>query len=346
MSTFDLTQPLYFKPVMMERVWGANRLDRLFGKPIPPGQTIGESWELVDRPEAQSTVTAGPCEGRTLRELMEHDPQGVLGALLSAARPDRFPLLVKYVDAGTPLSVQVHPDDHGAIPFKDRGKSECWVVVHLEPGALITRGLKPGTTRAQYEKAVREDRVEDVLHSFVPKLGDLIALPPGMVHAIGSGVVVAEIQQNSDLTFRIYDYKRVGLDGKPRKLHIQEALASIRFGDPGNEFAGDMRADTVRGYSGETVGGVTHERLLEGVYFALSRYRLEPGATLTLPRDLGAPRIVMAIEGQGSFNGRELKAGDTTLLCAAAEDASIAASRSGTTVLVSRPTLKACERPS
>jgi len=345
MNNVDLSQPLYFKPVMMERVWGANRLERLFGKGIPPGQTIGESWELVDRAEAQSVVSSGPHAGKTLRELLMQDPQGVLGNKLAALRPDRFPLLVKYVDAGTPLSVQVHPDDHGAIPYKDRGKSECWVVVHLEPGALITRGLKPGTSRVQYEQAVREDRVEDVLHSFVPKLGDLIALPPGMVHAIGAGVVVAEIQQNSDLTFRIYDYKRVGLDGKPRKLHVQEALASIRFDSPGDEFRGDMRADTVLAATKETHAGVTHERLLEGVYFSLSRYTLEAGAALKLPAEAEAPRIVMAVGGEGTFGGAKFKAGDTTLLCAAARDASITALKDGLIVLVSRPTQKSCEAP-
>src|ERR1043165_753297 len=301
-------EPLFFKPIMMERVWGGNHLEALFGKKILPGKIIGESWELSDRPEAQSVVDGGAFDGWTLRQLIEKPPREILGALPDAGR---FPLLLKYVDAGDKLSVQVHPDDAGAKKYNDLGKSECWIIVRAERGAKIVRGLKPGTTRAAYERAVTENRVEEVLHSFEPKVGDVVALPAGMVHAIGAGLVVAEIQQNSDLTFRIYDYGRMGLDGKPRKLHVQEALEAIRFEKPGTEFAGDMSRDTVAPIQDDD-SGVEH--LLTGKYFDLFRWTIQSElGYLTRNRAL----TVMAIEGNGLIGDRTVAAGTTMLFPAA-----------------------------
>ena len=334
------TTPLLLEPLMMERVWGGNRLEAMYGKKIPPGNTIGESWELSDRADAQSRVAAGPFAGSTLRTLLEEHGLAIMGPRLAAAKPKWFPLLLKYVDAGSALSVQVHPEDQQAKSFNDRGKSECWVVVHAEKGALITRGLKPGTTREAYEDAVAHDRVEDVLHSFQPKVGDVLALPPGMVHAIGAGIVVAEIQQNSDLTFRIYDYKRVGLDGKPRKLHIKEALSAIRFDQPGNEFAGDMLADTVTPLKVDRDGNNTRELVLNGHYFDLWRHTITKGA-FTLPACPDAPRPVMVIGGKGTIGEISVRAGNTLLLPASAPDIKIAATEP-LVLLISQPTLAAC----
>ena len=341
-------QPIYFKPVLMEKVWGGNRIAACWPeKRAEPGRIIGESWELVDRPEAQSVALGGRWDGRTLRQIMEDDPLSVLGPQLAAAKPARFPLLAKYVDAGAPLSVQVHPDDAGARHLNDRGKSECWIVVHAEPGSYIVRGLRPGTTRADYERAVANECVEQVLHSFHPKTGDVIALPPGTVHAIGAGIMVAEIQQNSDVTFRIYDYKRVGLDGKPRPLHVQEALKSIRFGDAGNEaaneFSGDMSADTVMPLAVLGQRGGEIEKLFNGKYFDLHRYCLEPGGETGLPARPEAPRVLMAIEGSGMLGDRPLAAGQTVLLPACAPSLVLrAGAKSKLVVLVSAPTLAAC----
>jgi mannose-6-phosphate isomerase len=342
MSKLTLNMPLVFEPLMMERVWGGNRLQAMFGKVIPPGKTIGESWELSDRAEAQSRVASGPFARRTFRELMDEHALDILGPKLAAAKPKWFPLLLKYVDAGTALSVQVHPDDVQAKAFNDRGKSECWVVVHAEKDALITRGLKPGTTRAAYEDAVRRDRVEEVLHSFTPKAGDVLALPPGMIHAIGAGIVVAEIQQNSDLTLRIYDYKRVGLDGKPRQLHIKEALAAIRFDRPGAEFDGDMLADTVAPLKTERQGNTSIESLLKGKYFDLLRYSVNSGST-ELPETPDAPRTVMVVAGAGRIGDIAVKAGTTLLVPAAARALPIATgSAQSLMLLVARPTVAAC----
>jgi mannose-6-phosphate isomerase class I len=180
-----------------------------------------------------------------------------------------------------------------------------------------------------------------VLHSFTPKVGDVVALPAGLVHAIGSGLVVAEIQQNSDLTLRIYDYKRLGLDGKPRKLHVKEALEAIRFGDPGHEFDGNMRADTVEPLSKETKSGVTEELVLRGIYFDLLRYTVKAGAELRLPPLRSAPRCLMTIAGNGKLNARAVKAGETMLACAAA-DALTYHAGSESILLVSIPKRAAC----
>jgi mannose-6-phosphate isomerase len=308
-------EPLLFEPVLFERVWGGNRLGRLFGKPLPAGKVIGESWELCDRPEAQTRVAYGPHAGKTFRELLEAFPREILGEALAAKKPSRFPLLLKYVDAGSDLSVQVHPDDAGAVKYKDRGKAECWIVVHVDAGAKIVRGLKPGTTRADYERAVAEEHVEKVLHVFEPKVGDCVALPPGLVHAIGAGVVVAELQQNSDVTLRIYDYKRLGLDGKPRQLHVKEALESIRFGgDPGHEFAGDMHIDAVTPLEKSSSGALQTELLLKGTFFDLQRLTLAPNSSAGWTRTQKTATVAMILAGQGRINTTPVKAGQTLLL--------------------------------
>jgi len=327
--------PLFLKPLMVERVWGGNRTQALFGKPIPAGKVIGETWELSDRPEAQSLIASGPHEGRTLRETLAANPEILGPNLLRHAK--QFPLLVKYIDAGTALSVQVHPDDAGAAAYNDRGKSECWVVVHAEPGALITRGLKPGTTREQYQQAVRDDRVEDVLHSFTPQIGDVVALPAGMIHAIGAGLVVAEIQQNSDVTFRIHDYKRLGLDGKPRALHVEEAFGAIKFDGDFKSFEGDMNADTVTPLSSDTANGITIDALLLGRYFNLDRMRFAAGATMRMHQAIQMPRVLMAISGSGAVEGHAISAGQTALLPANLSDMKVDAGTAGLTILIGTP---------
>ena len=327
---------------MVERVWGGNRLHRLHGKNIPAGKVIGESWELADRADAQSVIAHGPFKGRTLRELLADQAEAVLGPALAAARPKWFPLLIKYVDAGEALSVQVHPDDAGAKALNDRGKSECWVVVHVEPGAKVTRGLSPGVTRADYEKAVASGQVESVLRSFTPKPGDVLAIPPGMIHAIGAGLVVAEIQQNSDVTFRIHDYNRMGLDGKPRKLHVAEALSAIRFEGSGDEFSGDMKSDTAAPHSSERRGALHLEHLLDGRFFSLERHTLSAGGQYSLRANPAAPRVLMAVSGSGMLQGQALNVGQTVLLPADLPDVSISAGAEGLVTLISTPTVAAC----
>ena len=338
-----LNEPIYSQALMDERVWGGNRLGKMFGKPIPPGRIIGESWELSDRPGMQTLVSGGHWEGQPLRALMEQAGQALLGPALCALKPARFPLLVKFIDSGEPLSVQVHPDDNAARRFNDRGKTECWVVIHVEPGARIIRGLRPGTTRETYQEAVARNRVADVLNEFSPRVGEVIALPPGMVHAMGAGVVVAEIQQNSDLTFRIYDYNRPGLDGKPRQLHLAEALEAIRFTHPGDEFTCDLTTNTVAAPTGREQSGVASELLLDGRFFNLERHTLAPLSRLALPSLPEAPRVLMALAGSGMLGGRSLPAGQTVLLPASMPRVELCAGPAESlTVLVSMPKAAAC----
>ncbi|MCZ7647345.1 MAG: class I mannose-6-phosphate isomerase [Planctomycetota bacterium] len=310
-----LQEPLHLKPVLMEKVWGGNRLGTLYGKPCPPGGKIGESWELTDRAEAQSRVAGGRFDGRTLQDLREAEGAALLGPALFARRPPRFPLLVKFVDAGDDLSVQVHPDDAGAKRFgiPDRGKTECWVVVHADPGARIQRGLQPGVTREGFERALASGKLEEVLHYFAPRAGDVIAIPPGSIHAICAGVVVAEIQQNSDVTLRVFDYNRLGLDGKPRALHVRESLETIAFGgDFGSYFEGEMRTETVRATPAAR-GALKTEALLKGKYFDLVRVAAPAGSRGTI-ETAAAPKVLLFLDGRGALNGREVAAGQTVLL--------------------------------
>ncbi len=335
-------EPLFFKPIMIERVWGGNHIDSLHGKAIPAGKIIGESWEVSDRPEAQSVVDGGEFDGWTFRQLLEKFPREILGEL---THTKRFPLLVKYVDAGADLSVQVHPDDDGATIYNDLGKTECWVVIKAAPGSQIVRGLEPGTTREEFAKAVAENRVEELLHYFQPQVGDVIALPPGMVHAIGKGLIVAEVQQNSDVTLRIYDYNRKGLDGIPRKLHVTEALSAIRFNDPGDEFEGDMHRDTVSPSDLFcAVDGLQYETLLTGKYFDLHRFTLPADKVqgdntivtcADFPNRTHVARVAMVIDGSGMINDRPVRAGMTALIPATAKD--IVASSGPMTVLLATP---------
>ncbi len=340
-----LNEPLFFTPVPVERVWGGHRLTALFGKPLPPGKTIGESWELSDRTGTESPITGGTFDGQPLHDVMSEFPRELLGEALAARKPARFPLLVKYIDAGQDLSVQVHPDDDGCrrLGINDRGKTECWVVVHADPGSRMNRGLAPGMTRAAFEKALAEDRVEDALHFFTVRPGDVVAIPPGMVHAIGKGIVLAEIQQSSDVTFRVYDYKRVGLDGKPRALHVEKSLATIDFGSALTDFfEGDMKADLM-GNAFESCPAGGEKEFLGGRYFNLRVARVKANGEWRPVTHGAAATVVMCLRGSGMLNDRALPAGQTLLLPAAlpANRALFRAAVEEMTLLLSSPTAEA-----
>ena len=312
-----LALPLFMQPLMVERVWGGNQLGKLFGKHLPPGKVIGESWELSDRVNAQTLVSGGPLDGATLGQVREQAPRALLGAQLAARKPKSFPLLAKFIDAGQDLSVQVHPDDAGCqrLGLPDRGKTECWVVLHATPGARIQRGLKAGVSRAGFEQALRDGKIEAVLHFFEVRAGDCIAIPPGTLHAIGAGIVLAEIQQNSDVTFRVYDYNRPGLDGKPRPLHLKEALETFCFERLAEGyFQGDMRPDTVAGARVNLGPRCRMTTLLKGRYFDLRRVELQSGAQVLPEREADTPALLMFLSGRGRLGGRAVQAGQTVLL--------------------------------
>jgi mannose-6-phosphate isomerase len=219
-----------FQPLYMDRVWGGRWLQEKFGRPLPDGVPIGESWEVVDRPEAQSLALAGVPAGTSLHELWTGSERTAIFGT-SAPQVERFPILVKLLDAADKLSLQVHPPAPLAPKFNGEPKTEMWYLLDTRPGADLFVGLRPGMTRARFEEALQAGRVADCFHRVEVKPGDCMFLPSGRVHAIGAGNLIAEIQQNSDTTFRVYDWDRVGLDGKPRALHIQESLECIAFQD-------------------------------------------------------------------------------------------------------------------
>jgi len=226
-----MREVLQFQPLYRERVWGGRRLESLLGRKLPPGPPIGESWEISDRPEAQSKVRGGPHNGSTLRELLLRHPEELMGPEWPAG--GRFPLLVKWLDCSERLSLQVHPPAEVSLELGGETKTENWYVAHSAPGASLFVGLKPGVSRSAFERAVADGTAEACLNKIPAASGDSILVSSGQVHAIDAGNLILEIQQNSDTTYRLYDWGRVGLDGKPRKLHLDESLRSILWhGDP------------------------------------------------------------------------------------------------------------------
>ena len=221
--------PFTFRPIFKERVWGGRELERLYHKPLPPGVPIGESWEISDRPGDVSVIANGTLAGKDLRWLMENHSADLLGE----ARPQggRFPLLIKILDAQDKLSLQVHPPPAKAAELGGEPKTEMWYVAEAAPGAELYVGLKRGVTRAEFEQRIKAGTVAECFHRVSVRPGDAMFLPSGRVHALGAGLIIFEVQQNSDTTYRVFDWNRLGLDGKPRELHIPQSLASIDFND-------------------------------------------------------------------------------------------------------------------
>jgi mannose-6-phosphate isomerase len=213
----------------MQRVWGGRELERQYGRELPDGAPYGESWEIVDREGEQSVVRGGPFAGKTLHELWTGHREEVFGTDLPES--GRFPLLIKVLDARDDLSIQVHPPLALAGELGGEPKTEMWYIAGVERGAKLYVGLKKGVTRSAFEESIEEGTVADLVHPIEPIAGDSIFIPSGRLHAIGAGFLIHEIQQNSDTTYRVFDWNRVGLDGKARELHVEESLASIDFDD-------------------------------------------------------------------------------------------------------------------
>ncbi len=220
---------LEFSPVFKETVWGGRKLEEVLGKKLPGEGPFGESWEVVDLPSDQS-VTA---DGRTLEALCAEAPASLLGG--APLLDGRFPLLFKYIDAGQTLSVQVHPDEAACARIGDgaRPKTEAWYIIDREPGASLYVGLIPGVDKQTFASAIMSGEVDALLNEVPVEPGDLIYLPSGTIHAIGEGILLAEVQQSSNTTYRVFDWNRLGLDGNPRDLHVGQALESIHFNESG-----------------------------------------------------------------------------------------------------------------
>jgi mannose-6-phosphate isomerase len=225
-----MTSPLTFDPIFMERMWGGRRLESEFGKKLPPNTRIGESWEIVDRPEAQSVIANGPLRSKTLNELWTQNRHDIFG---DVPETRRFPLLIKLLDARERLSLQVHPPEEVAGKLGGEPKTEFWYVAAADPGAELFLGFRKLMTRERFKRALDKGTVEDCVQKIRVKAGDAMFLPGGRLHAVGGGNLLVEIQQNSDTTYRVFDWNRVDATGKARHLHVDQALQCIDFTDVG-----------------------------------------------------------------------------------------------------------------
>ena len=254
---------------------------------LPPGP-IGESWDLSDHTRGMSVVAQGPLAGRTLRELVAEAGPALVGANF---RGGVFPLMIKTIDAADNLSVQVHPDDATAsiLGAGDRGKTECWVI--LADGGALFQGTRPGVTRDAFERALGDHTLAATLNRFEGKAGDVFFIEARTVHALGGGCLLYEIQQTSDITFRVYDWDRMGLDGKPRPLHIAQSLATIDFSRTG---FGPIRP----AWQSDPAGRIASRPLVTCPYFAVEQFRISAGATLRRPPG-DTCAVVTCIDGRG-----------------------------------------------
>ncbi|MBN2494371.1 MAG: class I mannose-6-phosphate isomerase [Deltaproteobacteria bacterium] len=302
-----LRSALRFAPIIKTLPWGGRRLASLLGKRLPDGP-CGESWEVVDLPGEQSRVVDGEHAGRALAELVRDERRALLGE--ADLLEGRFPLLFKFIDAARVLSVQVHPDAHACARLGGgaRPKTEAWYVLHAEPGARLYLGLRPGVEPEALRRALQTGELEPLLQPVEVAAGDFFFIPAGLLHAIGAGIVLAEIQQSSDTTYRVFDWNRAGLDGKPRPLHTAEALESIRF-----ELHGRIESPALD--SGRP--GVRSD------FFSFERLDIAPGHGEAI--EPGRPVILACIAGAGRLEAGagaiELERGASCLLpaCLAGE---------------------------
>ncbi|GAB4539204.1 MAG: class I mannose-6-phosphate isomerase [Anaerolineae bacterium] len=288
----DNLYPMTFKPALKDYIWGGRNLERLYGRQLPPAGPVAESWEISSHPNGPAVVNAGPLAGRPLPEVLK-----MLGADLVGERGEwalkrgKFPLLIKLLDAEKRLSVQVHPPDEYALANEngELGKTEMWYILHARPGAQLILGLRPGVTPQAFRQAVADNELDRWLHHLPVRAGDVVFVPAGAVHAILEGIVAAEIQQNSDATYRIYDWGRVGADGKPRPLHIDKALEVIDFGliEPGT-YQPRLVADE---------GGIIRQEITRSKYFVVEKVTLAPGAVYQGQTDGTSLEIWGTVEG-------------------------------------------------
>jgi len=297
--------PLFFRPIYQYRLWGGRRLGHLLTEPLPDGP-VGEAWILSDREDHASVVTEGLYKDYTLTQLFSQYPESIMGRL--AGKFERFPLLLKFLDAKEVLSVQVHPSDDQKqyIPQGDTGKTEAWVVLEAGGNALIYSGLKKGTDEADLRKALDEHKVADYLHAFTPKPGDGVFIHSGTVHTLAD-VVVFEVQENSDTTYRLYDWDRIDAKtGKPRELDVDKAIACIDFSLTD---IGPVKPKVIEEKP------VLRAELFNNEHFIL--WRMNADEKFAVGAE-DVPRILVCIDGKGdiAFDGANysIKKGDVVLL--------------------------------
>jgi mannose-6-phosphate isomerase len=254
-----------FQPLYIERIWGGRKLETIYHRNLPdPTIAYGEAWEIVDRQNAQSIVTDGTYAGKSLNDLWKNHRSEIFGDALPDS--EHFPILIKILDCTAALSIQVHPPAHLIKELNGEPKTEMWYIADALPGAKLHIGLKQGATREKFEKAIADGTVADLVHSITPKKGDSLFIESGRLHAIGTGFLIHEIQQNSDTTYRVFDWNRKDSNGKARELHVEQSLACIDFTDIEPELQNTL---------GNTLVACPH--------FITTLHHLAPGETIANP---------------------------------------------------------------
>ena len=321
-------EPLLFKPLIKQIRWGGRKLGDVLHKPIGSANDYAESWEIADHRSGQSVVASGTFAGQTLSELTGNDAHNLLGR---HHHLQQFPLLIKFLDAHDWLSLQVHPNDQQAKEYdsNENGKTEAWIILDAEPDSRIVCGLQQGVTPEDLARHLKSGNVEDLLHIIPAKVGDCLFVPAQTVHALGPGILLAEVQQQSNLTFRLHDWGRVGNDGMPRDLHVEEALACIDFGrGPVSPIAPVLLSD----------GRHHFEELIRCDYFVIRRHKAVDDFSLKLDDRF---RVLMLLEGKASVltdsGDVDLSKGTTALIPAAISNAVIRPDGSITLLEIVRP---------
>jgi mannose-6-phosphate isomerase len=302
--------PLIFKPVLKDYIWGGRNLEKL-GRTLPPGKTA-ESWEIAAHEDGTAVVSNGHFAGKLLTEVHQELGLDLIGHNNAWAQErNKFPLLIKLLDANRPLSVQVHPNDEYALGHEgnELGKTEMWVVLHAEPDGAIIFGVKKGTTLANFRQAILDGDLEQYLHQVPVKAGDVVCVPAGSLHAILGGLIIAEIQQNSNTTYRVYDWNRVGADGQARPLHIDKALDVINFAQ--------VEPDLCQPELIHDADGVRRHQLCHNRYFVTERVEMAAGAMFNGRCDGSTLEIWGVIDGEVAINDVALTAVRFALLPAA-----------------------------
>ena len=309
---------LKFTPIFKSVLWGGKRIAQFKNMP-PQGDHVGESWELSPMKGNESVVSEGPMKGRTLPELMISDGEEIMGKRLYAKYGDKFPLLIKFIDSTDDLSIQVHPDDElAAKRHNSLGKTEMWFSVLPAEGAYLYAGFKKQITHEQFRAMVADNTIVDVLGKFYPKRGDMFFLPAGRVHSIGRGNFVLEIQEASDITYRIYDYDRRDAQGNPRQLHIEESVDSITYNDT------EMTVDHFEPKAGEEI-------VMESCPFFTTTLMEIEGTTSLKLAERDSFSVVISTRGNAVLTAPDgsktiLNQGETVLVPASMESVDITAS--------------------
>ncbi len=300
--------PLLFHPVFKDYIWGGRHLAQL-GRKIPPDKNIAESWEIAAHPDGMTIVRNGALAGQTLAQLVEAFGMDLMGTHNRWAwERGKFPWLVKLLDANQPLSVQVHPNDAFAQTYEgnELGKTEMWVVLAAEPEAAIIYGLSRRVTPEDFKAAIQAGRLESYLNRVPIHVGDCICVPSGTLHAILAGAVMVEIQQNSNTTYRVYDWGRLGHDGQPRALHIEKALQVINFDQVGLTLTPPEKT--------RLTDQITRETLCSNAYFTTERLTMKAGTVYEGSCDGDSMEVWSLLKGKAELSGRLLEAVDFALL--------------------------------